>query len=177
MQSSEERVFISLDLESPNLNAKLPNNVSWLNIQEIKNNFIERNLNKLILSFNNQIPWNEKLNIENIYKFLNNGNDINILIQDYNFIGWAWQTKSGIIQDYDLTVKLKPHQIYQSKWLVDKKFLYNRQNKNLSLAWIQDLKKFYKKQGFTEGVAYIDSWNKGVLKSCLRSGYKIKNWT
>ena len=131
MQSSEERVFISLDLESPNLNAKLPNNVSWLNLQEIKN----------------------------------------------NFIGWAWQTKSGIIQDYDLTVKLKPHQIYQSKWLVDKKFLYNRQNKNLSLAWIQNLKKFYKKQVFTEGVAYIDSWNKGVLKSCLRSGYKIKNWT
>ena len=129
----------------------------------------------IYLSFNNQIPWNEKLNLENIYKFLNNGNDINILIQDYNFIGWAWQTKSGIIQDYDLTVKLKPHQIYQSKWLVDKKFLYNRQNKNLSLAWIQDLKKFYKKQGFTEGVAYIDSWNRGVLKSCLRSGYKIKN--
>ena len=93
MQSSEERIFISLDLESPNLNAKLPNNTSWLNLQEIKNNFIERNLNKLILSFNNQIPWNEKLNIENIYKFLNNGNDINILIQDYNFIGWAWQTK------------------------------------------------------------------------------------
>ena len=70
MQSSEERVFISLDLESPNLNAKLPNNTSWLNLQEIKNNFIERNLNKLILSFNNQIPWNEKLNLENIYKFL-----------------------------------------------------------------------------------------------------------
>ena len=140
MRSSEERVFISLDLESPNLNAKLPNNMSWLNIQEIKNNFIERNLNKLILSFNNQIPWNEKLNLKNIYKFLNNGNDINILIQDYNFIGWAWQTKSGIIQDHDLTVKLKPHQIYQSKWLVDKKFLYNRQNKNLSLAWIQNLK-------------------------------------
>ena len=103
--------------------------------------------------------------------------DINILIQDYNFIGWAWQTKSGTIQDHDLIIKLKPHQIYQSKWLVDKKFLYNRQNKNLSLAWIQDLKKFYKKQGFTEGGAYIDSWNKGVLKSCLRSGYKIKNWT
>ena len=55
MQSSEERVFISLDLESPNLNAKLPNNVSWLNLQEIKNNFIERNLNKLILSFNSDL--------------------------------------------------------------------------------------------------------------------------
>ena len=177
MELNDERIYVSLDLKSPILNVKLPNNTSWLNLQEISNNFIERKINKLILLFNNQIPWNEKLSLENIYKFLNDGNDINILIQDYNFIGWAWQTKSGTIQDHDLIIKLKPHQIYQSKWLVDKKFLYNRQNKNLSFAWIQDLKKFYKKQGFTEGVAYIDSWNKGVVKSCFRSGYKIKNWT
>ena len=136
MQLSEERIFISLDLESPNLNVKLPNNVSWVNIQEIHNKFIERMMNKLILSFNNQIPWNEKLELENIYKFLNDGNDINILIQDYNFIGWAWQTKSGTIQDHDLNVKLKPNQIYQSKWLVNKKFLYNRHKIQLEILYL-----------------------------------------
>ena len=39
------------------------------------------------------------------------------------------------------------------------------------------LKEYYQKEGFTQGVAYIDDWNKGVLKSVLRAGYKIDNWT
>ena len=46
--------------------------------------------------------------------------------------------------------------------------------KYLSLWWIQQLKLFYRKQGFIEGIAYIDSWNKGVLKSVLRAGYQVK---
>ena len=50
----------SLDLKSPILNVKMPNNTSWLNLQEIKNDFVDRKINQLILSFNNQIPWNEK---------------------------------------------------------------------------------------------------------------------
>ena len=67
--------------------------------------------------------------------------------------------------------------IYQSKWLIDKNFLFKKSNKGLSLAWIQELKKYYQKEGFSQGVAYIDDWNKGVLKSVLRAGYKIDNWT
>ena len=76
MQLNEEKINISLDLKSPILNVKMPNNTSWLNLQEIKNDFVDRKINQLILSFNNQIPWNEKLNLENVYKFLNDGNDI-----------------------------------------------------------------------------------------------------
>ena len=169
MQLNEEKINISLDLKSPILNVKMPNNTSWLNLQEIKNDFVDRKINQLILSFNNQIPWSEKLNLENVYKFLNNGNDINILIQNYDFIGWACQNKK--MAD---SIPLKPNQIYQSKWFVDKKFLFKKSNKHLSLWWIQQLKLFYRKQGFIEGIAYIDSWNKGVLKSVLRAGYQVK---
>ena len=60
MQLNEEKINISLDLKSPILNVKMPNNTSWLNLQEIKNDFVDRKINQLILSFNNQIPWNEK---------------------------------------------------------------------------------------------------------------------
>ena len=170
MQLNEEKIYISLDLKSPILNVKTPNNVSWLNLinTRIHNDYILKKIKKLIHKFNSQIPWNEELQIDDVEKFLYSGNDINILIKDYDFIGWAWQDKK--VTDSDLL----EGQIYQSKWFVDKKFLFKKSNKHLSLWWIQELKKFYRRQGFTEGTAYIDSWNKGVLKSVLRAGYKIK---
>lgn len=172
MQLNEQKINISLDLKSPILNAKMPNNVSWLNLVDagIHNDYILKKIKKLISTFNLQIPWNEELKIDDIEKFIYNGNDINILIQDYDFIGWAWQDKK--MAD---SIPLKPNQIYQSKWFVDKKFLFKKSNKQLSLWWIQQLKQFYRRQGFTEGIAYIDSWNKGVLKSVLKAGYQIKN--
>ena len=179
MELNNERVHISLDLQSPILNAKMPNNVSWTTLNEKKrqnNPILWRDcINKVwkfLLIFNEQVPWNENLDINNIFKFINNGNDINILFKEDDLIGWAWQDKS-----YADSLKLKNRQIYQSKWLIDKKFLFKKSNKGLSLAWIQELKKYYQKEGFAQGVAYIDDWNKGVLKSVLRAGYKIDNWT
>ena len=178
MELNDERTYISLDLQSPILNAKMPNNVSWhtLNKQKRKNNptLWRQYINKawkFLSIYNEQVPWNENLDINNIFKFINDGNDINILFKEHNLIGWAWQDKS-----YADSAKLKKHQIYQSKWLIDKKFLFKKSNKGLSLWWIQELKKYYRKEGFTQGVAYIDDWNRGALKSVLRAGYKIKNW-
>ena len=178
MQSNDERIYISLDLQSPILNAKMPNNVSWhtLNKRKRENDptFWRDWINKawkFLSIFNEQVPWNENLDIDDIFKFINNGNDINILFKEDDLIGWAWQDKS-----HADSFKLEKHQIYQSKWLVDKKYLFKKLNKGLSLAWIQELKKYYRSQGFTQGLAYIDDWNKGVLKSVLRAGYEIKNW-
>ena len=179
MELNDERIYISLDLQSPILNAKMPNNVSWrtLNKQERENNptpwrqYINKAW-KFLSIYNEQVPWNENLDINNIFKFINDGNDINILFTERDLIGWAWQDKS-----HADSVKLKKHQIYQSKWLIDKKFLFKKSNKGLSLAWIQELKKYYQNEGFGQGVAYIDDWNKGVLKSVLRAGYEIDNWT
>jgi len=178
MESNDERIYISLDLQSPILNAKMPNNASWhtLNRQKREDSytFWRHYINsvwKFLSSYNEQVPWNEHLNINDIFKFINDGNDINILFDNRDLIGWAWQNKSHA----DL-IKLKKNQIYQSKWLVDKKFLFKKSNKGLSLWWIQELKKYYRNEGFTQGVAYIDDWNKGVLKSVLRAGYEIKNW-
>ena len=179
MQLNDERVYISLDLQSPILNTKMPNNASWTTLNEKKrqnNPVLWRDyINKawkFLSIFNEQVPWNECLNINDVFKFINNGNDINILSKEDSLIGWAWQDKS-----YADLFKLEKHQIYQSKWLIDKKFLFKKSNKGLSLAWIQELKEYYQKEGFTQGVAYIDDWNKGVLKSVLRAGYKIDNWT
>lgn len=179
MQLNNERVYISLDLQSPILNAKMPNNVSWHTLNK-KNReddpvFWRDCINKawkFLSTFNEQVPWNENLDINNIFKFINNGNDINMLFEEHDLIGWAWQNKSNVD-----SFKLEKHQIYQSKWLIDKKFLFKKSNKGLSLAWIQELKKYYQKESFTQGVAYIDNWNKGVLKAVLRAGYKIDNWT
>tara|TARA_Y100001963_G_scaffold111714_1_gene154586 strand:- start:565 stop:1107 length:543 start_codon:yes stop_codon:yes gene_type:complete len=178
MQLNDEKIYISLDLESPILNAKLPNNTYWyiLNKQERESDpfFWQSCINKtwrFLSVFNKQVPWNESLDINDIFEFINNGNDINILFQEDTLIGWAWQNKT--IADSFLLGK---HQIYQSKWLIDKKFLFKKSNKELSLGWIQELKKHYRNEGFTQGVAYIDSWNKGVLKSVLRAGYRIRNW-
>lgn len=178
MELNDERIYISLDLQSPILNAKMPNNVSWhtLNKQKRENNptlwrqYIDKAW-KFLSIYNEQVPWNERLDIDDIFKFINDGNDINILTENHDFIGWAWQNKKMA----DL-IRLKKHQIYQSKWLIDKKFLFKKSNKGLSLSWIQELKKYYRNEGFTQGVAYIDGWNKGVLKSVLRAGYEIKNW-
>tara|TARA_Y100000296_G_scaffold13182_1_gene15348 strand:+ start:767 stop:1306 length:540 start_codon:yes stop_codon:yes gene_type:complete len=179
MQLNDDRIYISLDLQSPILNAKMPNNVSWrtLNKQKRENNpdLWRQYINKawrFLLIYNEQVPWNENLDIDDIFKFINDGNDINILFQEDTLIGWAWQNKT--IADSFLLGK---HQIYQSKWLIDKKFLFKKSNKELSFSWIQELKEYYRNQGFTQGIAYIDDWNKGVLKSVLRAGYKIDNWT
>ena len=179
MQLNDERIYISLDLQSPILNAKMPNNVSWhtLNKQKRENNLDlwQQYINKawrFLSIYNEQVPWNENLDIDDIFKFINDGNDINILFQENALIGWAWQNKT--IADSFLLGK---HQIYQSKWLIDKKFLFKKSNKGLSLAWTQELKKYYRNQGFTQGIAYIDDWNKGALKAVLRAGYKIDNWT
>ena len=109
------------------------------------------------------------MNIDDIYKFLQDKNDINILMENHDVIGWAWQNKK--IAE---SMLLEKHQIYTSKLLINKKFLFKKSNKHLSLWWIQQLKLFYRKQGFIEGIAYIDSWNKGVLKSVLRAGYQVK---
>ena len=178
MELNDERIHIALNLQSPILNAKMPNNVSWHNLEDLpvsfgwqRNDFFLNKLKNFLFIYNEQVPWNEALNIDDIYRFLRDKNDINILIENHNFIGWAWQNKN-----YADFVKLKKHQIYQSKWLVDKKFLFKKSNKGLSLWWIQELKKYYRNEGFTQGVAYIDDWNKGVLKSVLRAGYEIKNW-
>ena len=178
MELNNERIYISLDLQSPILNAKMPNNVSWrtLNKQERENNptLWRQYINKawkFLSIYNVQVPWNENLDIDNIFKFINDGNDINILFTERDLIGWAWQDKS-----HADSIKLEKRQIYQSKWLINKKFLFKKSNKGLSLWWIQELKKYYRKEGFTQGVAYIDDWNKGVLKSVLRAGYEIKNW-
>jgi len=170
MQLNEKKIYVCLDLKSPILNVKMPNNVSWLNLinTPIHNDYFLKKIKKLICKFNSQVPWNEELKIDDVEKFLYKGNDINMLMQGYDFIGWAWQNKKA--DEFPLL----EGQIYQSKWFVDRKFLFKKSNKQLSLWWIQELKKFYKKQGFTEGIAYIDSWNKGVLKSVLRAGYKIK---
>ena len=179
MELNDERIYISLDLQSPILNAKMPNNVSWrtLNKQERENNptLWRQYINKawkFLSIYNEQVPWDENLDINNIFKFINDGNDINILLTERDLIGWAWQNKS-----HADSVKLKKHQIYQSKWLIDKKFLFKKSNKGLSLWWIQELKKYYQNKGFAQGVAYINDWNRGVLKSVLRAGYKIDNWT
>jgi hypothetical protein len=179
MELNDERTYISLDLQSPILNAKTPNNVSWrtLNKEERETNPILwrdciNKVWKFLPIYNEQVPWNENLDIDDIFKFINDGNDINILFKEYDLIGWAWQNKSYA----DLT-KLKKHQIYQSKWLIDKKFLFKKSNKGLSFSWIQQLKEHYYNEGFVQGVAYIDDWNKGVLKAVLRAGYKIDNWT
>ena len=179
MQLNDDRIYISLDLQSPILNAKMPNNVSWrtLNKQKRENNpdLWRQYINKawrFLLIYNEQVPWNENLDIDDIFKFINDGNDINILFQEDTLIGWAWQNKT--IADSFLLGK---HQIYQSKWLIDKKFLFKKTNKGLSFSWIQELKEYYRNQGFTQGIAYIDDWNKGVLKAVLRAGYKIDNWT
>jgi len=179
MELNNERVYVSLDLKSPILNAKMPNNVSWrtLNKRERENSptLWQDCINRaweFLSTYNEQVPWNENLDINDIFKFINNGNDINILFKKDGLIGWAWQDKS-----HADSFKLEKHQIYQSKWLIDKKFLFKKSNKGLSLAWIQELKKYYQKEGFIQGVAYIDDWNKGVLKSVLRAGYKIDNWT
>ena len=179
MQLNNERVYISLDLQSPILNAKMPNNAFWysLNKRERENNpaLWRQYINKawkFLSIYNEQVPWNENLDIDDIFKFINKGNDINILLKEHDLIGWAWQDKG-----YAGLIKLKKHQVYQSRWLINKKFLFKKSNKGLSLAWIQELKKYYQKEGFTQGVAYIDDWNKGVLKSVLRAGYKIDNWT
>jgi len=173
MQSNDERIYISLDLQSPILNAKMPNNVSWHTLTKRTEDYLHRCLPlwNLLTVYNQQVPWNEYLDQSDIFKFINDGNDINILTENHDFIGWAWQNKKTAE-----ALKLKKHQIYQSKWLVDKKYLFKKLNKGLSLAWIQELKKYYRSQGFTQGLAYIDDWNKGVLKSVLRAGYEIKNW-
>ena len=178
MELNDERIYISLDLQSPILNAKMPNNVSWHNLKDLPvsfgwqhNDFFLNKLKNFLFTYNEQVPWNEVLNIDDIYKFLQDENDINILMENHDVIGWAWQNKN-----HTDSIKLKKHQIYQSRWLIDKKFLFKKSNKGLSLAWIQELKKYYRKEGFTQGVAYIDDWNKGVLKSVLRAGYEIKNW-
>ena len=178
MESNDERIYISLDLQSPILNAKMPNNVCWyiLNKQERENSphFWQYTINKswsFLSVYNEQVPWNEQLDTNHIFKFINDGNDINILFQEHDLIGWAWQNKK--MAD---SVPLKKHQIYQSRWLIDKKFLFKKSNKGLSLWWIQELKKYYRKEGFAQGVAYIDDWNKGALKSVLRAGYEIKKW-
>ena len=179
MELNDERTYISLDLQSAILNTKMPNNGYWHTLNERKRencpalwrDYINK-VWKFLSIFNKQVPWNEHLNINDVFKFINKGNDINILFKERNLIGWAWQDKS-----YADSFKLKKHQIYQSKWLIDKKFLFRKSNKGLSLAWIQELKKHYRSEGFTQGVAYIDNWNKGVLKSVLRAGYKIDNWT
>jgi len=153
MQSNDERIYISLDLQSPILNAKMPNNVSWYTLTKRTEDYLHRCLPlwNLLTVYNQQVPWNEYLDQSDIFKFINDGNDINILTENHDFIGWAWQNKKTAE-----ALKLKKHQIYQSKWLVDKKY--------------------YRSQGFTQGLAYIDDWNKGVLKSVLRAGYEIKNW-
>ena len=178
MELNNERIHISLDLKSPILNAKMPNNVYWHTLNERKREegpaFWRDCINeawKFLSTYNGQVPWNENLNINDIFKFINDGNDINILFIERDLIGWAWQNKSRAD-----SIKLKKHQIYQSKWLINKKFLFKKTNKGLSLAWIQELKKYYRKEGFTQGVAYVDDWNKGVLKSVLRAGYEIKKW-
>ena len=178
MELNDERIYISLDLQSPILNARMPNNVSWrtLNKQGKKDDpaFWQEHIKKLrkfLSIYNEQVPWNENLDIDDIFKFINDGNDINILFEKYDLIGWAWQNKN-----YADSIKIKKYQIYQSKWLIDKKFLFKKSNKGLSLAWIQELKKYYQNEGFAQGVAYIDDWNKGVLKAVLRAGYKIDNW-
>ena len=176
MELNNDRVYIALNLQSPILNAKMPNNVSWHTLTK-RSNYTEQYLARclplwnFLAIYNQQVPWNGRLNENDIFKFINDGNDINILTENHNFIGWAWQNKR--LAD---SVELKKHQIYQSKWLVDKKFLFKKSNKGLSLWWIQELKKYYRNEGFTQGVAYIDDWNKGVLKSVLRAGYEIKNW-
>ena len=179
MESNDERIYVSLDLQSPILNAKMPNNTHWHTFNKkgrgANPNFwqyCEIEVWKFLSAYNEQVPWNEHLDINDIFKFINDGNDINILFNNCDFIGWAWQNKS-----YADLIKLKKHQIYQSKWLINKKFLFKKSNKGLSLAWIQELKKYYQNEGFAQGVAYIDDWNKGVLKSVLRAGYKIDNWT
>ena len=174
MELNDEKVYISLDLQSPILNAKMPNNVSWHTLNKQNRGHLSQEdspLWRFLSTYNQQVPWNERLDIDDIFKFINDGNDISILTQGDNFIGWAWQNKQ--LAD---SIKLKKHQIYQSKWLIDKRFLFKKSNKGLSLAWIQELKKYYRKEGFTQGVAYIDDWNKGALKSVLRAGYEIKNW-
>ena len=179
MELNDERVHISLDFQSPILNAKMPNNGYWrtLNKREKENSptlwlrYIDKAW-KFLSVYNQQVPWSENLEINDIFKFINNGNDINILLKEHDLIGWAWQNKS-----HADSLKLKKYQIYQSKWLIDKKFLFKKSNKGLSLAWIQELKKYYQNEGFVQGVAYIDDWNKGVLKAVLRAGYKIDNWT
>jgi len=179
MEPNNERIFISLDLQSPILNAKMPNNARWHTLNEQKREssplFWRHCINKVwkfLSVYNEQVPWNEHLNINDIFKFINDRNDINILFKKHDLIGWAWQNKSRAD-----SIKLKKHQIYQSKWLINKKFLFKKSNKGLSLAWIQELKKYYQNEGFVQGVAYIDDWNKGVLKAVLRAGYKIDNWT
>jgi len=178
MQLNDDRIYISLDLQSPILNAKMPNNVSWrtLNKQKRENNpdLWRQYINKawrFLSIYNEQVPWNENLDIDDIFKFINDGNDINILFQEDALIGWAWQDKK--IAD---SILLQKHQFYTSKLLIDRKFLFKKLNKNLSLAWIQELKKYYLKKGFTQAVAYVDAWNKGVLKSLLKAGYERKKW-
>ena len=174
MQLKHDKTYIALDLNTLNPNAKRPNNVSWLNLKDapLHNDFIFKKVKKFIVIFNEQVPWNEKITVDDIYKFLFKGNDINILMENYNLIGWAWQNKS--VGDSN---NLKKHQFYTSKLLIDRKFLFKKTNKQLLLWWINQLKIFYRNQGFTEAVGYVDGWNKGVLKSLLRAGYEIKNWS
>lgn len=174
MESSETKIYISLDLESPIMNAILPNNtfiIHDLNELPIHNNFILKKIKKFIKTYNEQVPWSESVQINDIFKFIQDGNDINILMQDYNFIGWAWQNKK--IAE---SMLLEKHQIYTSKLLINKKFLFKKTNKGLLLGWVQEFKKYYKNKGFTQALAYVDDWNRGVLKSLTKSGYKIKNW-
>ena len=101
MQLNDERIYISLDLQSPILNAKMPNNVSWhtLNKQKRENNLDlwHQHINKawrFLSIYNEQVPWNENLDINDIFKFINDKNDINILFQEDALIGWAWQNKT-----------------------------------------------------------------------------------
>ena len=174
MESNDERIYVSLDLKSPILNVKMPNNTLWYDLKNlpIHNDFILKKIKNFLLIFNQQVPWNESLTVDDVLQFLQNDNDINVLLQENHFIGWAWQNKK--VAD---NIKLKKGEIYQSRWLIDKKFLFKKINKGLSIAWIQELKTYYRNNGFNKGLAYIDSWNKGVLRSVLRAGYKINDWT
>ena len=121
MQLKDDKTYIALDLNTLNPNAKRPNNVSWLNLKDapLHNDFIFKKVKKFIVIFNEQVPWNEKITVDDIYKFLFKGNDINILMENYNLIGWAWQNKS--VGDSN---NLKKHQFYTSKLLIDRKFLF-----------------------------------------------------
>ena len=73
MELNDEKVYISLDLQSPILNAKMPNNVSWHTLNKQNRGHLPQEdspLWRFLSTYNQQVPWNERLDIDDIFKFL-----------------------------------------------------------------------------------------------------------
>lgn len=167
-------------------NVELPNSPRSLKMYKSNSADWLPQIPSFLQIYNEQMPWiawanrsrNAGLEIGHLINFLSReDNYVQLLVKDNQIIGWGWiyRNFTDFTRKSGKSVSLKPNQAYISKWFIPKQIRLTKKYKNLPAQWIHWFNNDCYENNW-EGVAYIDDWNKNVLKACLRSGWKIKKW-